>query len=102
MLAASEAAREQIKQILTDLRRDLAATGLSGQLDLAEDAADFARFAGEAGANAGDGQGTDAGGPGPSRQEAGGSENQGETSYVAPTVGTVLRDGSDGRVDRFA
>ena len=102
MLAASEAAREQIKQILTDLRRDLAATGLSGQLDLAEDAADFARFAGEAGANAGDGQETDAGGPGPSRQEAGGSENQGETSYVAPTVGTVLRDGSDGRVDRFA
>lgn len=101
LLAANEAAREQLRQVLGEIRRDLASTGLQAQLDLAESDQHFAEFTSAGG---GDSQGENPGrGTGPQGQEAGGVNTTEESQdNVRPQVGDVLKDGSDGSVDMFA
>lgn len=99
LLGASEAARDQLRQVLSDLRRDLASTGLQADLDVAENAQEFAQFTGT--------------GTGSSERETGragqagaastdGSETEPEDVVSRPKVGDVLKDGTDGSVDMFA
>lgn len=99
LLGASEAAREQLRQALSDLRRDLASTGLQADLDLAENAQEFAQFtgAGTGSSERGTGQ---AGQAGAARTD--GSETEPEDVVTQPKVGDVLKDGTDGSVDMFA
>ncbi|EFL93972.1 flagellar hook-length control protein FliK [Mobiluncus curtisii] len=99
LLGASEAAREQLRQALSDLRRDLASTGLQADLDVATDAQEFAQFTG-AGAGSSEretGQARQAGAAGTD-----GSETETENVVTQPKVGDVLKDGTDGSVDMFA
>lgn len=99
LLGASEAAREQLRQALSDLRRDLASTGLQADLDLAENAQEFAQFtgAGTGSSERGTGQAGQAGAAGTD-----GSETEPEDIVTQPKVGDVLKDGTDGSVDMFA
>lgn len=99
LLGASEAAREQLRQALSDLRRDLASTGLQADLDLAADAQEFAQFtgAGTGSSERGTGQAGQAGAAGTD-----GSETETENVMTQPKVGDVLKDGTDGSVDMFA
>ena len=99
LLGASEAAREQLRQALSDLRRDLASTGLQADLDLAADAQEFAQFtgAGTGSSERGTGQAGQAGAAGTD-----GSETETEDIVTQPKVGDVLKDGTDGSVDMFA
>lgn len=99
LLGASEAAREQLRQALSDLRRDLASTGLQADLDLAADAQEFAQFtgAGTGSSERGTGQAGQAGAAGTD-----GSETEPEDIVTQPKVGDVLKDGTDGSVDMFA
>lgn len=99
LLGASEAAREQLRQALSDLRRDLASTGLQADLDLAENAQEFAQFtgAGTGSSEKGTGQASQAG-----AARTDGSETEPEDVVTQPKVGDVLKDGTDGSVDMFA
>lgn len=99
LLGASDAAREQLRQALAELRRDLASTGLQADLNLAEDASAFDRPAGQEGRSDGGTSGRPAGGG-----SSAAMESADDTTQEAPTprVGTVLKDGSDGSVDMFA
>lgn len=99
LLGANDAAREQLRQILGDLRRDLASTGLQAQLDLAESDEHFAQFTQTGGEDSRSGAGSE---NGPRGQEAGGVNTQEELANSTPRVGDVLKDGSDGSVDMFA
>lgn len=103
LLGANDAARDQLRQVMADLRRDLASTGLTAQLDLAQSDQEFAQFTG-AGAETGHemGQGgtpAGSGGQDVSRSDTTQDERKGMT---APQVGDVLKDGADGSVDMFA
>lgn len=99
LLGASEAAREQLRQALSDLRRDLASTGLQADLDLAENAQEFAQFTG-AGTGSSERETGQAGQAGAARTD--GSETEPEDVVTQPKVGDVLKDGTDGSVDMFA
>lgn len=99
LLGASEAARDQLRQVLSDLRRDLASTGLQADLDVAENAQEFAQFTG-AGTGSSDretGQADQAG-----AASTDGSETEEIDVVSTPRVGDVLKDGTDGSVDMFA
>lgn len=99
LLGASEAAREQLRQALSDLRRDLASTGLQADLDLAENAQEFAQFTG-AGTGSSERRTGQAGQAGAAGTD--GSETEPEDIVTQPKVGDVLKDGTDGSVDMFA
>lgn len=100
LLGANDAARDQLRQVLADLRRDLAATGLTAQLDLADSTQEFAQFTG-AGQNDGNQDNSQSGNglPSPEGRE---NKTEKENSVSTPRVGDVLKDGSDGTVDMFA
>lgn len=102
LLGANDAARDSLRQILGDLRRDLASTGLSAQLDLAESAQNFAQFS----AAGGGGRGASSGGEEDSQdsrsQGVGAAGTGEETVDTTPRVGDVLKDGTDGGIDMFA
>lgn len=100
LLGASEAARDQLRQVLSDLRRDLASTGLQADLDVAEDAAEFAQFT-QAGRDA-EGDGSGRGGQGSVPGTTDGTGTEGEEIVTRPQVGDILKDGTDGSVDMFA
>lgn len=99
LLGASEAARDQLRQVLSDLRRDLASTGLQADLDVAENAQEFAQFtgAGTGSSERGTGRAGQAG-----AASTDGSETEPEDVVSRPKVGDVLKDGTDGSVDMFA
>lgn len=99
LLGASEAARDQLRQVLSDLRRDLASTGLQADLDVAENAQEFAQFTG-AGAGSSERETGRAGQAGAASTD--GSETEEIDVVSAPRVGDVLKDGTDGSVDMFA
>lgn len=99
LLGASEAARDQLRQVLSDLRRDLASTGLQADLDVAENAQEFAQFTG-AGTGSSERETGQAGQAGAARTD--GSETEPEDVVSRPKVGDVLKDGTDGSVDMFA
>lgn len=99
LLGASEAARDQLRQVLSDLRRDLASTGLQADLDVAENAQEFAQFTG-AGTGSSERETGQAGQAGTASTD--GSETEPEDVVSRPKVGDVLKDGTDGSVDMFA
>lgn len=99
LLGASEAARDQLRQVLSDLRRDLASTGLQADLDVAENAQEFAQFTG-AGTGSSERETGQAGHAGAASTD--GSETEPEDVVSRPKVGDVLKDGTDGSVDMFA
>ena len=99
LLGASEAARDQLRQVLSDLRRDLASTGLQADLDVAENAQEFAQFTG-AGTGSSERETGQAGQAGAASTD--GSETEPEDVVSRPKVGDVLKDGTDGSVDMFA
>lgn len=99
LLGASEAARDQLRQVLSDLRRDLASTGLQADLDVAENAQEFAQFTG-AGAGSSERETGQAGQAGAASTD--GSETEEIDVVSTPRVGDVLKDGTDGSVDMFA
>lgn len=99
LLGASEAARDQLRQVLSDLRRDLASTGLQADLDVAENAQEFAQFTG-AGTGSSERETGQAGQAGAAGTD--GSETEPEDVVSRPKVGDVLKDGTDGSVDMFA
>lgn len=100
LLGSNDAAREQLRQVLSDLRRDLASTGLTAQLDLAENSQEFAQFTGAGQDSRNDGTSRD----GLRGQDVSRSANDKENEVIdtTPKVGDVLKDGSDGTVDMFA
>ncbi|MDO5672851.1 MAG: flagellar hook-length control protein FliK [Actinomycetaceae bacterium] len=103
LMGADASAQEQLRQALSDLRRDLASTGIRADLNLAEDAR---TFAGQQGLGRGGDQDNDEGarGAGSSQEDSNAQDAQGDEAGSAgiPTVGTVLKDGADGSVDMFA
>lgn len=100
LLGANEAARDQLRQALGEIRRDLASTGLNAQLDLAQSDQHFAQFtqAGQDGQSGARGEGGASGSRGGG---AGDPEGGSEIGESAPRVGDVLKDGSDGSVDMY-